>query len=190
MSLGISDGRRRLSLTPRFSEVVGEASGSSTVLTVFRDRQAGGKTVKTVLTLGQALDALLKQGLNEISETTVVTDSRWDLGSPLGYRIDQSLLTSAATFFGAAVSTVQRFHGRRNRMHRNSHTEPDALQTRRPGLKGGWSLRVLPSVSLWTKASGQGMQPSQAGEDSDGPSVGRSNQPWVECLSSLRELIH
>jgi hypothetical protein len=190
VSLGISDGRRRLSLTPRFSEVVGEASGSSTVLTVFRDRQAGGKTVKTVLTHGQASDTLLKQGLNEISETTVGDRFRWDLGSPLGYRIDQSLLTSAATIFGAAV---QRFND--STAGETECTEIHTLNLTRfrhvaPDLKVVGVCVFCPLSVFGPKPAVRGCNPSQAGEDSDDPSVGRSNQPWVECLSSLRELIH
>jgi len=58
-----------LSLTPRFSEVSGAASGSSTVLTVsvFGGAQAQKETVKTVPTHGLAQHNLLKQGVNESS---------------------------------------------------------------------------------------------------------------------------
>src|SRR6266851_3472676 len=61
---------RAISLTPRFSGVIGQLTAIKTVLTVFRSSQLA-KTVKTVLGLWQFEFTPLKRGVNETGRTFV-----------------------------------------------------------------------------------------------------------------------
>ena len=62
----------RLSLTPRFSEVIDPPKNEITVLTVSPRVQALTKTVKTVGFACRLYNTLLKQGVNEITVTIPV----------------------------------------------------------------------------------------------------------------------